>query len=418
MTSTFAPPIAVAELERDARMKRLHRLLAALSILYLVTLGLATAARAYDAAPVSDPEALGFSPSRLARIAAWQQSQVDAGAFSGAVAAIARNGRIAYLRAVGFRDRAKMIPLQPDAIFWIASMTKPVTSVAAMMLVEEGKLDLAAPVRQYLPELKDMMVAVETKDPVTGKTDLAREPQKHPMTVEDLLRHTAGLVYGVSGTKVDQLYKSLYGTTGVYRRDKTLADFVSGLAKLPLAHQPGEAWEYGLADDVLARVIEVASGQPFDQFLETRLFQPLDMVDTGFHVPEAKLSRLVDPPAGGWGGPLDGAGGRHQANQTVLRRWWIGVDGRRLSAVLSDAAQRRRARRSPHPFARNCAADDHELAAARHPLRRLCKRHRRAPGWLDVGARLRDPQRCGVEHGAWVGWQLHLDGRLGHLFLG
>jgi CubicO group peptidase (beta-lactamase class C family) len=191
MTSTFAPPIAVAELERDARMKRLHRLLAALSILYLMTLGLATAARAYDAAPVSDPEALGFSPSRLARIAAWQQSQVDAGAFSGAVAAIARNGRIAYLRAVGFRDRAKMIPLQPDAIFWIASMTKPVTSVAAMMLVEEGKLDLAAPVRQYLPELKDMMVAVETKDPVTGKTDLAREPQKHPMTVEDLLRHTA-----------------------------------------------------------------------------------------------------------------------------------------------------------------------------------------------------------------------------------
>jgi CubicO group peptidase (beta-lactamase class C family) len=191
MTSTFAPPIAVAELERDARMKRLHRLLAALSILYLVTLGLATAARAYDAAPVSDPEALGFSPSRLARIAAWQQSQVDAGAFSGAVAAIARNGRIAYLRAVGFRDRAKMIPLQPDAIFWIASMTKPVTSVAAMMLVEEGKLDLAAPVHQYLPELKDMMVAVETKDPVTGKTDLAREPQKHPMTVEDLLRHTA-----------------------------------------------------------------------------------------------------------------------------------------------------------------------------------------------------------------------------------
>jgi CubicO group peptidase (beta-lactamase class C family) len=206
---------------------------------------------------------------------------------------------------VGFRDRAKTIPLQPDAIFWIASMTKPVTSVAAMMLVEEGKLDLAAPVHQYLPELKDMMVAVETKDPVTGKTGLAREPQKHPMTVEDLLRHTAGLVYGVGGTKVDQLYRSLYGTTGAYRRDKTLADFVANLAKLPLAHQPGEVWQYGLAVDVLARVIEVASGQPFDHFLETRLFRPLDMVDTGFHVPEAKLSRLVDPPASGWGGPPD-----------------------------------------------------------------------------------------------------------------
>ena len=278
-------------------MKRLHRLLAALSILHLVSLGLATAARAYAVAPVGDPEALGFSSSRLARIAAWQQSQVDAGAFSGAVAAIARNGKVAYLRAVGFRDRAKTIPLQPDAIFWIASMTKPVTSVAAMMLVEEGKLDLAAPVHQYLPELKDMMVGVETKDPVTGKADLAREPQKRPMTVEDLLRHTAGLVYGVGGTKVDQLYKSLYGTAGVYRRDKTLADFVSGLAKLPLAHQPGEVWDYGLSVDVLARVIEVASGQPFDQFLETRLFKPLGMVDTGFYVPEAKLSRLVDPPA-------------------------------------------------------------------------------------------------------------------------
>jgi CubicO group peptidase (beta-lactamase class C family) len=239
------------------------------------------------------------------RIAAWQQSQVDAGAFSGAVAAIARNGKVAYLRAVGFRDQAKTIPLQPDAIFWIASMTKPVTSVAAMMLVEEGRLDLAAPVHQYLPELKDMMVGVETKDPVTGKIDLAREPQKRPMTVEDLLRHTAGLVYGVGGAKVDQLYKSLYGSDGVYRRDKTLADFVSGLAKLPLAHQPGEVWDYGLSVDVLARVIEVASGQPFDQFLETRLFRPLNMVDTGFHVPEVKLSRLVDPPAGGRGGPPD-----------------------------------------------------------------------------------------------------------------
>jgi CubicO group peptidase (beta-lactamase class C family) len=286
-------------------MKRLHRLLATLSILCLATLGLATAARAYAVAPVGDPEALGFSSSRLARIAAWQQSQVDAGAFSGAVAAIARNGRVAYLRAVGFRDRAKTIPLQPDAIFWIASMTKPVTSVAAMMLVEEGKLDLAAPVHRYLPEIKEMMVGVETKDPVTGKTELVREPQKHPMTVEDLLRHTAGLVYGVGGTKVEQLYKSLYGPTGVYSRDKTLADFVSGLARLPLAHQPGEVWDYGLSVDVLSRVIEVASGQSFDEFLETRLFTPLNMVDTGFYVPEAKLSRLVDPPAGGRGGPPD-----------------------------------------------------------------------------------------------------------------
>ena len=286
-------------------MKRLHRLLAVLSILNLVTLGLATTARAYAVAPVDDPETLGFSSSRLARIAAWQQTQVDAGGFSGAVAAIARNGKVAYLRAVGFRDRAKTIPLQTDAIFWIASMTKPVTSVAAMMLVEEGKLDLAAPVHQYLPELKDMMVGVETKDPVTGKTDLALEPQKRPMTVEDLLRHTAGLVYGVGGTKVNQLYKASMALPACSAATGLLPTSCPAWRRLPLAHQPGEVWDYGLSVDVLSRVIEVASGQPFDQFLETHLFRPLDMVDTGFYVPEAKLSRLVDPPGGGRGGPPD-----------------------------------------------------------------------------------------------------------------
>ena len=250
-------------------------------------------------APVSDPEAMGFSSSRLARIEAWQQTQVDAGAFSGAVAAIARNGKVAYLRAVGFRDRAKTIPLQPDAIFWIASMTKPVTSVAAMMLVEEGKLDLAAPVYQYLPEFKDMMVGVETTDPASGQKTLALEPQKRPMTVEDLLRHTSGLVYFDRGTTA---VHKLYRDSGLYNkglaRDSTLKDFVSRVARLPLAHQPGEVWEYGHSADVLGRVIEIVSGQPLDQFLDSRVFNPLRMVDTGFWVPPQKLARLIDPPAG------------------------------------------------------------------------------------------------------------------------
>ena len=234
---------------------------------------------AYDTAPVSDPEALGFSSSRLA---------LDA-----------RNGKVAYLRAVGFRDRARTVPLQGDAIFWIASMTKPVTSVAAMMLVEEGKIDLALPVHQYLPEFKDMMVGVETTDPASGETRLALEPQKRPMIVEDLLRHTSGLVYGEGGnTAVHKLYRE----SGLYvrglARDGTLKDFVSRLARIPLAHQPGEIWEYGFSDDVLGRVIEVASGQPLDQFLDSRLFKPLGMVDTGFWVPPEKLARLIAPPAG------------------------------------------------------------------------------------------------------------------------
>jgi len=253
---------------------------------------------AYDIAPVSDPGALEFSSSRLARIAAWQQTQIDAGAFSGAVAAIARNGKVAYLGAAGYRDRDKTIPLQPDAIFWIASMTKPVTSVAAMMLVEEGRLDLAAPVHRYLPEFKDMMVGVETTDPASGQSRLTLEPQKRPMTVEDLLRHTSGLVYEGGNTAVQKLYREsgLYDTG--LARDGTLNDFVSRLARLPLAHQPGEVWEYGHSADVLGRVIEVASRQPLDRFLDSRLFQPLGMIDTGFWVPPEKLARLVDAPAG------------------------------------------------------------------------------------------------------------------------
>jgi CubicO group peptidase (beta-lactamase class C family) len=271
---------------------------APLVIVLTVALGI-WRAFAYDTAPSSDPEALGLSSARLERIAAWQQAQVDAGAFTGAVAAIARNGKVAYLRAVGFRDRAKTVPLQADAIFWIASMTKPVVSVAAMMLVEEGKLDLASPVHQYLPELKDIMVGVEASDPASGQTRLVLEPQRHPMTVEDLLRHTSGLVYFDHGnTAVHKLYRE----SGLYEkglaRDSTLKDFVSRLARLPLAHQPGEVWEYGHSADVLGRLIEVASGLPLDQFLDNRLFKPLGMVDTGFWVPPEKVSRLVDPPAG------------------------------------------------------------------------------------------------------------------------
>jgi CubicO group peptidase (beta-lactamase class C family) len=245
-----------------------------------------------------DPEGAGFSPERLARIAPWYQSQVDAAKLPGAVVAIARNGKLAYLQAIGTYDRAGKIPLTPDAIFWIASMTKPVTSVAAMMLVEEGKLDLAAPVSRYLPELKDMQVGVEKTDPSTGKSELVLEPPKRPMEVIDLLRHTSGLVYPEEGTT---LVHKAYRQVATFKRNRTLAEFVSGLAKMPLAYQPGEVWEYSWGVDVLARVVEVASGQAFDEFLQTRIFKPLGMVDTGFYVTESKLARLVDPlPEGRW----------------------------------------------------------------------------------------------------------------------
>jgi CubicO group peptidase (beta-lactamase class C family) len=258
-----------------------------------LALCLSTAAFAGDLTTVADPESLGLSAARLQRIGSWYQARVDAGALPGAVVAIARGGKLAYLEAVGFQDNARTIPMKPDAIFWIASMSKPVTSVAAMMLVEEGKLDLDAPVAQYLPVLKDMQVGVEKANSATGKKEISLEPPKRLMTIRDLLRHTSGLVYPpqFSNTAINRLYYR-----AVFRRDNTLADFVASLADLPLAHQPGEVWEYSWGVDVLARVVEVASGLPFDQFLQDRIFGPLHMVDTGFYVPQEKLTRLVDAP--------------------------------------------------------------------------------------------------------------------------
>jgi CubicO group peptidase (beta-lactamase class C family) len=258
-----------------------------------LTLCMVTKAHAGDLSAPGKPETLGFSSTRLTRITSWFRSRADSGELPGAVLAIARNGKLAYLQTIGFQDRSKRIPMRSDSIFWIASMTKPVTSVAAMILVEQGKLKLDAPVAQYLPELKDMQVATETTNPETGATGLSYEAQKRLMTVRDLLRHTSGLVYPPQylDSPIHRLYRS-----AVFKRDQTLADFVTSLGKVPLAHQPGEVWEYSWGVDVLARIVEVQSGQPFDRFLDDQIFQPLHMVDTGFYVPKEKLGRLVDPP--------------------------------------------------------------------------------------------------------------------------
>ncbi|VIO76231.1 serine hydrolase [Bradyrhizobium ivorense] len=279
-----------------------------------IALCLSGPASADDLAAPGDARSLGFSAARLARIAPWYQSRFDAfppaeGLLPGAVVAIAKDGKLAYLQAIGFQDRAKTVPMQTNSIFWIASMTKPVTSAAAMILVDDGKLELDAPVARYLPELAEMRVAFRKTDAATGKTEYGLEPPKRPMTVRDLLRHTSGLVYpeldfayperGLSGPNDAQEIRTihmLYGWRAVFRRDKTLADFVSSLASLPLAHQPGEVHEYGWNADVLGRVVEVASGQPLDQFLQDRIFAPLHMIDTGFYVPKEKLGRLVDSP--------------------------------------------------------------------------------------------------------------------------
>src|SRR5712672_925177 len=283
---------------------RNQRFVVQLAALAALTLCPAGAALADDLQTVGDPDSLGFSARRLARMTSWFEAQSEKGDPSGFVVGIARGGKLAYLQATGFEDLDKKMPMRPDSIFRIGSMSKQITSVATMILVDEGKLDLDAPVAKYLPELRDMQVV--KKDPVTGApilSDVAQnifEPAKRAMTIRDLLRNTSGLVYA-SPDYADPGFENaaihvLYGARAPFRRDKPIADFVASLGALPLLHQPGEVWEYAIGYDVLGRVIEVVSGQPFDQFLQSRLFAPLHMVDSGFSVPQDKLARLVAVP--------------------------------------------------------------------------------------------------------------------------
>ena len=245
------------------------------------------------------PEDVGFSSERLKRVTDAFQSEVDKGAIPGAVVLIARNGKIAYLEAFGFQNRENKEPMKTDAIFRIASMSKPITSVAVMMLVEEGKIQLLDPVSHYLPEFKGVQVGVERLNTTTGNSELIGEPPRQEMTIQDLLRHTSGLTYGIFGKS---LVKQAYNEANLFDRNQTLAEFVSKIAKLPLAYHPGTTWEYSHSTDVLGRIVEVVSGVTLDQFVADRIAKPLGLSDTGFYVPAEKLDRLaetqIDPTTG------------------------------------------------------------------------------------------------------------------------
>jgi CubicO group peptidase (beta-lactamase class C family) len=247
------------------------------------------------------PEEVGLSSARLARIAETLKADVERGRIPGAVVIVARRGRIAYAEAVGFRDKAAGAPMTTDAIFRIASMTKPMVSVAAMMLYEEGRLFLADPVSKYVPELARMQVGVERVDPMTGKSVLALVPVERDMTVQDLLRHTSGLTYGNRGTTA--IHQAYPPSSSAVSRQVTSAEFIDRLSKAPLLFQPGTRWEYSFSSDVLGRVVEVVSGQSLGQFLGERVWGPLKMSDTGFWVPPAKQGRIAqafatDPDTG------------------------------------------------------------------------------------------------------------------------
>ena len=245
------------------------------------------------------PEDVGFSSERLKRVTDAFQSEVDKGAIPGAVVLIARNGKIAYLEAFGFQNRENKEPMKTDAIFRIASMSKPITSVAVMMLVEEGKIQLLDPVSHYLPEFKGVQVGIEKLNTTTGNSELIGEPPRQEMTIQDLLRHTSGLTYGIFGKS---LVKQAYNEANLFDRNQTLAEFVSKIAKLPLAYHPGTTWEYSHSTDVLGRIVEVVSGVTLDQFVADRIAKPLGLSDTGFYVPAEKLDRLaetqIDPTTG------------------------------------------------------------------------------------------------------------------------
>ncbi len=261
-------------------------------VVLLVSL-LATSLAWAQALPTAAPETVGLSSQKLARVTELVKGEIAKGRYPGAVALVARRGKVAYFEALGQRDPQTGAPMTKDAIFRLYSMTKPFASVAAMMLVEDGRLLLNDPVSKYLPKLKGLRVSVPQVDPRSGKVSYALVPAEREMTIQDLLRHTSGLVYGVFTSHLG--VKEAYAKEGVDWNGVTPAEQIERLSRVPLAHQPGSAWEYGLSTDVLGRVIEAITGAPLGQFLQERIFGPLKMTDTGFLVPNGKAARLAQP---------------------------------------------------------------------------------------------------------------------------
>ena len=251
-----------------------------------------------QALPSSTPESVGMSSARLNVFKQAMQVEVDKGNIPGMVIMVSRKGKLVYSEVVGYQDKDAGIPLKKDSIFRIYSMTKPLVSVAAMILAEDGKLTLSDPVSKHLSEFADMKVSVATKD-ASGNTSYTVVPAERPITVIDLLRHTSGI--GYAEITKNPVIKQAYANAGLWRdggtdydqRRVTPQEEVTGLARAPLSAQPGTNWEYGMSVDLLGRVVEAVSGKRLGQFVSERILQPLQMTDTGFQVPGEKLSRLA-----------------------------------------------------------------------------------------------------------------------------
>jgi CubicO group peptidase (beta-lactamase class C family) len=245
--------------------------------------------------PPARPEAVGMSAARLARIRPALEREVAEGRFPGAVVAIARDGRLVHLEAVGWLDVGMRVPMRADAFFAIASMTKPVCGVAALSLVEEGRLLLSDPVGRHVPPLMTMQVAKPTPGMLSGEGPIELEPQRRPMTVQDAARHTTGFVYGgFGGTAVHAAHP---GSSLTAARDHDAESLAHALAATPLRHHPGEAWEYGFSTDVLGLVTQAVGGATLGTIMRERIFTPLGMQETGYVLPADKAARFAKPLA-------------------------------------------------------------------------------------------------------------------------
>jgi CubicO group peptidase (beta-lactamase class C family) len=244
--------------------------------------------------PTTRPERVGLSAERLERITRTLRNDVEQGRIPGAVVLVARKGQVAYFEAVGFRDKAAGAPMRTDAIFRLASMTKPIVSVPALMLVEEGRLFLSDPVAKYVPAVGKMRVGVETVGG-DGKPVMTTVPPSRRMTVQDLMRHTSGITYRSLGT--GEIHKMYPESAGWASANLTMDEFMEQLGKAPLLHHPGTTWGYGFSTDVLGRVVEVISGKPLQAFLEERIYRPLQMADTSFRVSPQNRGRIAQPLA-------------------------------------------------------------------------------------------------------------------------
>ena len=274
------------------------------SIFFSLTLLVAVSVRAQ--LPVASPETAGFDPERLSVLHATVKRFVEEGKHAGLITLLARDGKIVDFQTHGYRDVARQLPMERDTICRAYSMSKMITSVATLMLVEEGRLNLDDPVAKYLPELKDMTV---WKGGTAHGPQL--EPLKRPITIKHLMTHTSGLFYDFSTTNAElaKMWRdaNLWSGPG-------LTNFITKLAQVPLLHQPGDAYTYGINQDVLGAVIERVSGQTFGAFLEERIFRPLGMNDTGFDVPPEKMNRLAKTYQ-------HGPDGQYMEAQPILETW-------------------------------------------------------------------------------------------------